>query len=206
MISNINKRGFGTYEVLTVSVMCLIIMVVILSVTFKSNDHEKYKVMISNARTFGSSINSFDEGFSKSHEYSLRELVDKGMISKLKNPFVGDKYCDMYESRIAIVNDKKYVTLRCGEYIIFNQYIGDHEFKVYKISAWSNEQHSAKDISKIGYNYTVNGKKIYDEYYSENSFIYMYNLTNNTKYKTISEMNDVGLDKKILYATLKLVK
>ena len=46
------KRGFGTYEILTVFVLLLIIVVVLLAGVFKTEYKEKYDVMENNARMF----------------------------------------------------------------------------------------------------------------------------------------------------------
>ena len=50
------KRGFGTYEILTVFVMLLIIVVVLLAGVFKTDYTEKYDVMENNARMFSLTV------------------------------------------------------------------------------------------------------------------------------------------------------
>ena len=118
---NRNKFGFGTYEVLTVCVMLLIIVVVALAYVFRTDYKEKYSVMEYNARMFSlSSTNLYIEEGTR-NVYYLQMLLDKKIFSEVKNPFQGKKYCDSYNSKVEFKDDKKYVTLECGNYLIYQQ-------------------------------------------------------------------------------------
>lgn len=207
MINKINNKGIGAYEVVCTCVICLIIALIILSITFKTKDNEKYEVFMSNARTFGLSVDLEDEKFVNKSEVTLKEMIDIGVMSKLKNPFIGSsKHCDLFDSRVTISKRERYVTLKCGNFIVFNQFVGDTNYRIYEITNWSREKKTSKDIVKVGYNYIVDGEKVFDDYYRESMFIYMYNEANNTNYESISQMDGVTIDKKKFYASLKLIK
>ena len=74
------KKGFGTYEMLTVCVMLLIIFVVLLAYVFRTDYKEKYKVMQYNAKMFAlSTVNLYLED-SETDTYYLQMLIYCGKI------------------------------------------------------------------------------------------------------------------------------
>ena len=76
MISKM-KKGFGSYEVLTVCVMLLIIVVVALAYVFKTNYKEKYDVMEYNARMFSLTVSNLYMQEGTQNVYYLQEVIDQ---------------------------------------------------------------------------------------------------------------------------------
>ncbi len=185
---NRNKFGFGTYEVLTVCVMLLIIVVVALAYVFRTDYKEKYSVMEYNARMFSlSSTNLYIEEGTR-NVYYLQMLLDKKIFSEVKNPFQGKKYCDSYNSKVEFKDDKKYVTLECGNYLIYQQDTLAKSFAIYQVDAWSDKKSKDDNQTVTFYNYNKNGKKIFDRDMEEELFLYEFNKTNGTKYEAISDI------------------
>lgn len=80
------KRGFGTYEILTVFVMLLIIVVVLLAGVFKTDYKEKYDVMENNARMFSLTVANLYLEDGTQDVYYLQTIMDKRLLSNIKNP------------------------------------------------------------------------------------------------------------------------
>ena len=170
MKRSVNNKGWGSYEFLTVVVVCLI-LTIILFVVFRLIDDEKFQVFKYNARTIG--INAIDYQINSDFDtVYLYELVDDGYVTKMKNAFSGDKYCDLYESKVEFTDNAKKVTLRCGEYLIYEQDVADEDYDIYKITDWSSKEMKGDNIDEnTVYNIIVDGKEIFNEYYEEELFI-----------------------------------
>ena len=183
------KRGFGTYEMLTVFVVILIIVVICLSFVFKSDYKEKYAVMEYNARMFALSANnlSIDKGFQG--PFYLQELIDQRLSSSIKNPFKGSKYCDSLLSKVVIKKQKKYVTLQCGNYLIYNQDTLDKEFTIYQVGSWKKGNSDDDNVQvEDFYNLVEDGKNLFDEDLEEGAFLYSYNMKKGTTYDSINDI------------------
>ncbi|HIS37970.1 MAG TPA: hypothetical protein IAB45_00470 [Candidatus Onthousia faecavium] len=171
MKRSVNNKGWGSYEFLTVVVVCLILTIILLFVVFRLIDDEKFQVFKYNARTIG--INAIDYQINSDFDtVYLYELVDDGYVTKMKNAFSGDKYCDLYESKVEFTDNAKKVTLRCGEYLIYEQDVADEDYDIYKITDWSSKEMKGDNIDEnTVYNIIVDGKEIFNEYYEEELFI-----------------------------------
>ena len=171
------KRGFGTYEMLTVFVVILIIVVICLSFVFKSDYKEKYAVMEYNARMFALSANNLSIETGSYGPFYLQELIDQRLSSSIKNPFKGDKYCDSLLSKVVIKKQKKYVTLQCGNYLIYNQDTLDKEFTIYQVGSWKKGNSDDDNVQvEDFYNLVEDGKNVFDEDLEEGAFLYSYNM------------------------------
>ena len=151
MISRM-KKGFGSYEVLTVCVMLLIIVVVALAYVFKTNYKEKYDVMEYNARMFSLTVSNLYMQEGTQNVYYLQEVIDQRLSSDIKNPFQGDKYCDPLSSKVEIVDDKKLVTLECGNYMVYQQDSLKSPYTIYQVGTWSTNKKDENNQTSVFYN------------------------------------------------------
>ena len=204
----INKRnnGFGAYEMLTVCVMLLIIVVVALAYVFKTDYKEKYKVIRYNAKMFGLSVSNLSFADESKNVYYLQELVDSKLYSNVKNPFQGDKFCDNYLSKVEIQENKKFVTLECGNYLVYNQDVADKKYAVYQKTEWSSKKHKNDNQETVFYNYQIDGKDVFDRWLEKDIFLYEYNKKNSTDYLDISEVSgEASVQEKTMYRYVKKV-
>lgn len=171
MKRSVNNKGWGSYEFLTVAVVCLILTIILLFVVFRLIDDEKFQVFKYNARTIG--INAIDYQVNSDFDtVYLYELVDDGYVTKMKNAFSGDKYCDLYESKVEFTDNAKKVTLRCGEYLIYEQDVADEDYDIYKITDWSSKEMKGDNIDEnTVYNIIIDGEEVFSDYYEEELFI-----------------------------------
>ncbi len=167
----VDNKGWGSYEFLTVVVVCLILTVILLFIVFRLIDDEKFQVFKYNARTIGINAIDYQENSDFDTIY-LYEMVNDGYVTKMKNAFSGDKYCDLYESKVEFTDSGKKVTFRCGEYLIYQQDITSKNYDVYKVTDWSFKEMKGDNIDEnTVYNIIVDGKEIFNEYYEEELFI-----------------------------------
>ena len=192
---------------LTICVMLLIIVVVALAYVFKTDYTEKYKVMRYNAKMLGLSVSNLYLEDDSKKLYYLQELIDSKLYSDVKNPFQGDKFCDTYLSKVEIKdNDKKFVTLECGNYLIYNQNTIDEEYDIYQASEWSSKKHKNDNQETVFYNYQVDGQDVFEEWLEKDIFLYEYNKKNGTEYFDITEIpEDVSIQEKTMYRYIKKV-
>lgn len=201
-----NNKGFGSREILTVSTVCLILAAILLVLSIQTSYGEKYKVMEYNARVFGLSATTYQMENNNDTVYMV-ELLDNGLFSRVKNPFGGDKYCNSYESRVDYENEKKYVTLRCGNYLIDHQYIAEDEYQVYKVGRWTETKPKAKYQQMTSYNYKVGSKDGFEEKYNEEMFLYVFNKKYGKSYENISDIpKKYQVYKKKWYRTKTLIE
>ena len=192
---------------LTICVMLLIIIVVALAYVFKTDYTEKYKVMRYNAKMLGLSVSNLYLEDDSKKLYYLQELIDSKLYSDVKNPFQGDKFCDTYLSKVEIKdNDKKFVTLECGNYLIYNQNTIDEEYDIYQASEWSSKKHKNDNQETVFYNYQVDGQDVFEGWLEKDIFLYEYNKKNGTEYLDITEIpEDVSIQEKTMYRYIKKV-
>ena len=200
------KRGFGTYEILTVFVMLLIIVVVLLAGVFKTDYKEKYAVMENNARMFSLTVANLYLEDGTQDVYYLQTIMDKRLLSNIKNPFKGDKYCDAFTSKVQIIDNKKYVTLECGNYLIYQQDSLDKPYSIYQVGSWSSKKPEGKVQETTFYNYQKNNKNGFSEGLEEDIFLYEFNKLNGTNYETIKDVPEkYHISKETMYRYMKKV-
>lgn len=200
------KNGFGSYEMLTICVILLIIFVVLLAYVFKTDYKEQYKVMQYNARMFSLSVSNLyldDQDYSV---YYLQSMIDDKSLSNIKNPFQGDKYCNAYASKVVIKNNKRYVTLECGSYLIYQQDTSKTPYMIYQVSPWSTKEHKDDNQSMVFYNYQKDGKNLFEENLELELFLYEYNKLNNSSYKSVKEIpNQESIVRTTMYRHMEKV-
>ena len=201
-----DEKGKGTYEFLTVAVTCLILSAILLFIVINNNQKEKYQVFRYNAKTVGINAVNYNNETSEDVVY-LYELINSNLVTRIKNNFSGDEYCDMYESKVVFSLNNKKVTLKCGEYLIYNQDVTDKEYNIYKVSDWSFNKISGDnvDTTKV-YGLIKNGNNLLDEYYEEELFIKLVRDNYGDKYNSLKDIKEnYKVDEKTAYRKRTLV-
>ncbi len=200
-----NNKGFGSKEILTVSVVCFILAAILLVFAIRSSNGQKYRVMEYNARVFGISATTYQMENNNNVVY-MAELLENGLFSQVKNPFGNEKYCDAFESKVEYQDEKKYVTLQCGDYLIDHQLVSSEKYSIYKVSNWVDKKESDTMQTQTFYNYKEDSKDGFDQSYNEEMFLYVFNKKMNTEYTKISDIPiKYQVYSKVLYRTKNLV-
>ena len=201
-----SKLGKGNYEFLTVAVTCLIVSAIFLFIVLSNSEREKIQVFKYNAKTVGINAVNYNNETSDDVVY-LYELINNNLVTKIKNNFSGDEYCDTYESKVVFTEDSKKVTLRCGEYLIYNQDITDDDYKIYKVSNWSYKKISGNNVEKLKvYGLIKNRKNLLGNYYEKDLFIKLVADNYGSKYYSLDSIEkDYNISEKTIYRKRTLV-
>ena len=201
-----NENGRGTYEFLTVAVTCLILSAILLFIVVNNNQKERYQVFRYNAKIVGINAVNYNNETSENVVY-LYELINTNLVTRIKNNFSGDEYCDMYESKVVFSNDNKKVTLKCGDYLIYNQDVTDKDYSIYKVSNWSFDEISGNNVDTVKvYGLMKNGKNLLDGYYEEELFIKLVAANYGGKYNSLKAIKkNYDVDEKTAYRKRTLV-
>lgn len=201
-----NEKGKGTYEFLTVAVTCLILSAILLFIVINNNQKEKYQVFRYNAKTVGINAVNYNNETSEDVVY-LYELINSNLVTRIKNNFSGDEYCDMYESKVVFSGSSKKVTLKCGEYLIYNQDVTDKKYNIYKVSDWSFNKINGNDVDTVKvYGLMKNGKNLLDGYYEKELFIKLVRDNYGDKYNSLQDIKEnYKVDEKTAYRKRTLV-
>lgn len=206
-----NNYGLVLPELLAIIAFIAIIFGVIAFISFEHGDNRKYEVFAQNARDFATKVSTYRDEYSKyEKELHLEDIVSANYIKPYKNPFSGGGNCDLYESKVVNVsNSERYVTLRCGNYLIDSQVVSSNNYKVYKVSAWQEEIGTSleAETAKL-YNYEKNGKAVLDNYVVEKELVTLYNKNERQNITTINDINleEYNVITKTFYRTKELVK
>ncbi len=201
-----NENGRGTYEFLTVAVTCLILSAILLFIVINNNQKERYQVFRYNAKIVGINAVNYNNETSENIVY-LYELINTNLVTRIKNNFSGDEYCDVYESKVVFDGNTKKVTLRCGEYLIYNQDVTAKDYSIYKVSDWSFDEMNGDnvDIVKV-YGLMKNGKNLLGGYYEESLFIKLVADNYGGKYNSLKSIKkNYDVDEKTAYRKRTLV-
>ena len=201
-----DEKGRGTYEFLTVAVVCLILSTIFLFIVINNSKHEKFLVFKYNAKTVGINAVNYNNSTGEDVVY-LYELIDNNLVTRIKNNFSGDEFCDLYESKVVFSDSSKKVTLKCGDYLIYNQDVTSKEYNIYKVSNWSSSRITGNNVDTITvYGLIKNGKNLLDDYYEKNLFIKLVSNSYGSKYNSIKNIKkDYQVKKKTLYRKRVLV-
>ena len=201
-----NKLGKGSYEFLTVAVTCLIVSSIFLFIVINNSQEEKFQVFKYNAKTVGINAVNYNNETSEDVVY-LYELINNNLVTKVKNNFSGDEYCDFYESKVTFSNNSKKVTLKCGEYLIYNQDVTDKDYKIYRVSDWSSDKISGDNVDKIKvYGLIKDGKNLFSDYYEKDLFFKLVEENYGSKYNSFDAIEkDYDIDEKTVYRKRTLV-
>jgi len=206
-----NNKGLVLPELMAIIAFIAIIFAFAAYVSFQNGDKRKYEVFAQNARDFATKVASYrDEYVRYYEEIYLEDIVAANYIKPFKNPFSGGGNCDLYESKVVTVStSERYVTLRCGDYLIDSQLVSNSNYKVYKVSDWQEKIDVAEEAQSAKlYNYQKNGKIVLGEYVVEKELITLYNKNENKNIKSIDEIDleNYNVITKTFYRTKKLVR
>lgn len=190
-----NKRnkewdnGFSATEFLTVIVVATVLLAIVLTIAFDVHEKEKYRVMKYNATLLGYNASASLMSNQNKEKYYLQDLIGDKLFVNIKNPFGGAKYCDTYNTFVELKDNKKYVTLKCGSYLIEHQDITKDDFTIYKVSSWQLKKLKGTNVEKqILYNYRINKKEVLNESYPEDAFLIIFNQNFQTSYDKVSKI------------------
>ncbi len=138
----------------------------------------------------------------------LYDVIQNGYSEPLTSPFNSDEVCNPYESRIQVKDHIIYVTLRCSNYLIYNQSSTTDRFTVYKISDWTEEKIEGSNVQMTNfYNYEKNGVLQLPKYYVRKEFyVNYYNKTGHDIYEPTAIDSKYKLLEKTYYRTMDEVK
>ncbi len=172
-----NNKGIGKFEVLTMMVIGMVVVVLVLWYFIGVAGRERFTTMKKNVFTFKQAVIGNMDEFNTYNVAYLGEAVTGGFISAIKSPFSANN-CSLSESKVVVENNKARVTLRCDNYLVDNSDASlDYEdVVIYKISNWSLKKPKGEFEEKVLYNCLDGGKEKYDEYVEE---LYLVALVNN---------------------------
>ncbi len=199
------NRGFSNFEFLTVCLVCLVLSWILFSMVIQSQEKERYRVFLYDAQVLRVNAIRYQTLEDRETVY-MKELVEDGFLTMMKNPFGGEDYCDVFESKVLFEKEAKKVSLLCGSYLIKSQSLEDNIF-IYQVSPWKEKKEGEGEVSKTFYNYEVDGTKQYQQFLERDLFLKLFNQSHNTTYKTVLEIpSSYKLVRKKLYRSEKLVK
>lgn len=196
-----NKKGFAKFEVLTMLVLIIVVLALLLSAVLKMATNQKLNVMVTNAKNFSSNVILESENT----VYYLRDAIKDELYDNIKSPFSSNN-CDIDESKIEMKDNRKYVTLKCDEYLIYEEESSNDKFKIYTVSNWLSSKNSDNYQKMIGYNCEKDGKNVLDFYYEEGAFLNHINELYDREYISLDEVNECSVTNKTLFRDMKLVR
>ena len=193
-----NNKGFAKFEVLTILVLIAVIISFLLNAILKMATNQKLNLMVTDAKNF--SRNVIVE--SDKRVYYLRDAIKDELYDNIRSPF-STSNCDVDESKIEIRNNQKYVTLKCDEYLIYDEESSNDNFNIYTVSDWLSSKNSDK---MVGYDCEKDGKKVFNKYFEEDNFLSHINELYNKEYNSLQDITECSVLQETLFRDLKLVR
>lgn len=164
----------------------------------------KYTSLKNNAITFSNAVSTNIYNFRNEKMVFLDEVVNEDYISNIKSPF-SSGFCDGKNSFVQTDSEgRRFVTLTCDNYMLYNYDLKSDNFIILKISDWNTKKSSNSEKKEL-YNCISldSSTNIYDDYYEENFFLYKINSDYGTNYSKVEDIdsNICTVDKKIFYRT-----
>ena len=203
-----NNKGIGTVELITMLGFILVILAIGLGMFFNNNDSHKFDVFIKNASSTFVALSQFRDTYPKyGNIVYLKEAIDNDSMKEIKNPFSEGKYCDLYETKLEVINNTRYITLKCGDYIIYRYKPNNGPYQIYKVGSWVENITDDGIESGFVYNYYDNNKNlVFDEYLQLPEFLENYNNNEGTNIHNINDISNDKLVSKVVYRSRTLVK
>ena len=199
-----NSKGFGRFEILTVFVLMLALGAYLCWSALGGSSKQKFSTMENSANSFLNTVKANADSFGSFDVVYLDEVIKEGFLDKIKSPFSSNN-CSVSESKVKLGSNPT-VTLKCDNYLIEDENF-INKVKIYKVGKWDDKELS-KSYEKVTlYNYLVNGKEKYNEYYEDEYFIYRVATDTNKKYLFIRDIEkDYKVVTKEFYRTKKIEK
>ena len=132
-----NNKGFAKYELITVIVLVLVVFAYLMNCVLGGTSNTKIQALKESALNFSKAVSINASEFNNFEVVYLKEAYEEKVLETLKNPF-GAGNCDETESKIEFVNGQPYVTLKCGNYALFNEdFSNPKNVDVYEVSDWT---------------------------------------------------------------------
>lgn len=164
----------------------------------------KYTSLKNNAITFSNAVSTNIYNFRNEKMVFLDEVVNEDYISNIKSPF-SSGFCDGKNSFVQTDSEgRRFVTLTCDNYMLYNYDLKSDNFIILKISDWDTKKSSNSEKKELYNCVSANSSKnIYDDYYEEKFFLYRINSDYGTNYSKVEDIdsNICTVDKKIFYRT-----
>ena len=201
-----NNKGYGKFEVLTVIVLLMGIGSFLAYIILGNSDSQDFGAMRKDASSFSKTVVNNLNSFEKiKNVYYLGEIIDDGLMQTIKNPF-GSGDCDVYESKIDVDGQMKYLTFKCGDYVINKVNTRDNKYDIYKVGVWTEEAVEGESQMLNGFNCDENGKMVFDNYMEEGAFLIALSKLYGANIDTVEMANNYcKVSNKTLYRSLELV-
>lgn len=191
-------------EILTVMLLIISALAFLMYTVVNNGMKSKYTSLKNNAILFSNAVSTNLYNFSNERIVFLDEVINENYLSKIKSPF-SSGFCDATRSYVQFDdNGRKYVTLTCDNYMLYNFDVQSNEMIVYKISDWKTKKDKNSEQQKM-YNCidSSTSSNVYDDYYEKNFFLYKINSDNGTHYFDVKEIDSsvCDVDTKTFYRT-----
>ena len=167
-----NNKGYGKFEVLTMIVVLMVIGAFLAYSILGNSEPQKFATMRKDAKNFAKTVvNNLSAAENAKDAYTLGSVVDEGLMNEIDNPF-GDDSCNIFESKVELPGSDRYVTLRCGEYLIDHVNVKSGKYDIYKVTDWKEKATDGDSQSKTLYNCQETNGLLFEEYMDEIGLIY----------------------------------
>ena len=201
-----NNKGFARYELVTVIVLLLVVFAYLMNCVLGGASSTKIQAMKESALNFSKAVSINVSNFNNFEVVYLKEAYEEKVLETLKNPF-GSGNCDESESKIVFVDGQPHVTLKCGNYALFDEDFSDPKnVDVYKVSNWSTKEIEDSEQKDL-YNCVKDNKDLFNDYYEDLYLVSRINHDYNTSFYSASDVSEFcELEKKTFYRTKELVE
>lgn len=191
-------------ELITVLLLIISALAFLMYTITNNQMKAKYTSLKNNAITFSNAVSTNIYNFRNEKIVFLDEVVNEDYISNIKSPF-SSGFCDGKNSFVQTDSEgRRFVTLTCDNYMLYNYDLKSDNFVILKISDWDTKKSSNSEKKEL-YNCISldSSKNIYDDYYEEKFFLYRINSDYGTNYSIVEDIdsNICTVDKKIFYRT-----
>lgn len=183
-----NKTEAGKIEKKIVITVIFTVILILGLFFFKCLSKIKLEMMKKDAINFSRVVSMNLSSFHNSENVYLGEVIDEKLMTRIKNP-LGSGYCSSSESSVEVMNEKYYVTLKCGKFLIEKaDFSAKREVDIYSLTEWKEEKLNETDEVQKFYNCEKEGKKVFPEYYEELYFVYQINKKYKTNYYSLESV------------------
>lgn len=178
------NKGFLRFETITIILIIILLFAGGMYLLIQMTDKAKPNTMNKSSLTFIRALDISENAFSTYRSYYLVQAIDEGVIKDIKSPFSKGN-CDVYESKVRFESNFKFVTLKCGDYLIKDRKSNETSYTIYKVGPWIDTRTNKNDDSRVVYGCDDCGL---DTYYEEPVFVYMFNKVNGTSYSYLDDL------------------